>query len=100
MLSSHPVVEARFKVSDILEYVQAIEEAVECVRAHQEQIKPCFAIIDALDTLEHLQGRLERTANDASKMHASVLEHMAEHNPEIMQDYLSALSKAMGEGEV
>lgn len=100
MLSSHPVVEARLKVSEVLEYIQAIEEAVECVRVHQEQIKPCFAIIDALDTLEHLQGRLERMANDASKMHASVVRHMAEHNPEIMQDYLSAFSKAVGEGEV
>lgn len=100
MLSSHPVVEARLKVSDVLEYMQAIEMAVSCVREHQQEIKPSPAIVDALNTLDHLQWKLERMANEASAMHASVVEHMAEHKPEIMQDYLSAFSKAVGEGEV
>jgi len=100
MLSSQPVVESRLKVSDVLEYAQAIEAAVDCLREHQKAIKPSPSTIDALDTLDHLQWKLERMANEASKMHASVVEHMAEHKPEIMQDYLTAFSKAVGEGEV
>lgn len=100
MLSSHPVVEVRFKVSEILEYAQAIEAAVDCLREHQKQIKPSASTIDALDTLDHLQWKLERMAQEASKMHASVVEHMAQNKPELMQDYLAAFSAAVGEGEV
>ena len=100
MLSSQPIVEARLKVTDILEYIQAIEQAVECLREHQQQIKPSFTTIDALDTLDHLQWKFERMASEASNMHASIVEYMAEHKPEIMQEYLTAFTKAVGEGEV
>jgi len=100
MLSNEPVVETRLKVSDILEYVQAIEQALDCMREHQREIKPSPTVAAAFDTLDCLRWKLERMADNAGKMHASVLEHMSQHKPEIMQDYLSAFTKAIGQGEV
>ena len=100
MLSSKPVVETRLKVDDILGYIQSIAFAVQCIDDLTQQVKPSPSMIDALNTLEHLQWKLERMAKDATNMHAAVVERMAIDKPEIMQAYLSAFSAAVGEGEV
>jgi len=47
-----------------------------------------------------LQHRFERMADDANAMHKAIVNHMAQEKPELMQSYLSAFSKAVGQGEV
>lgn len=100
MLSSEPVVESHFRVEQILRWTQAIDSAIQCIEEHERTIKPTAVLNDALNDLSMLQARLEGMAEDCHRMHKEVVEHISEHQPDMMQDYLSAFSKAVGQGDV
>jgi len=100
MLGSEPVVDSTFRVESLLCYCQALELAMQCIEDHAREIKPTPALSDALNELQKLQWRFEAMAEDARQMHAAVVEHISCSQPEMMQDYLSAFTKAVGQGDV
>lgn len=100
MLGSEPVIESTFRIEALLRYIQAIETAMQCIEEHEREIKPSSALSDALNELQCLQWRMEQMAEDGRKMHAAVVEHISEHQPDMMQDYLSAFTKALGQGDL
>lgn len=100
MLSSEPVVETHFRVEQVLRWSQAIDMAIQCIEEHERTIKPTPALSDALNELSMLQGRLEGMAEDCHRMHKEVVEHISEHQPDLMQDYLSAFTRAVGQGDL
>ena len=54
----------------------------------------------AINELNSLQIRLDNMARQSAAVHAEVVERMAQDKPEMMQHYLSAFTKAVGQGEV
>lgn len=98
MLSNQPVVEAKINVSDLLEYCQALELAEKCIE--ERFTKPSPSIVNSRETLRNLRWKMEQLADSASEMHAAVVEHMAQEVPELMSEYLSAFSAAVGQGDL
>lgn len=98
MLSNQPVVEAKINVSDLLEYCQALELAEECIE--QQFAKPSPSIVKSKETLRNLRWKMEQLADSASEMHAAVVERMSQEVPELMPEYLSAFSAAVGQGDL
>jgi Zn-dependent oligopeptidase len=100
MIGSQPIIESKFKVEELLDYIQAMEVAIETMKNEAEETKHPATIVNAINSMEWLQHRFERMADDANAMHKAIVSHMAQEKPELMQGYLSAFSKAVGQGEV
>ena len=100
MFGDEPVVEGTFRVSELLSTCQALETAMCMMEGERSNVRPHAALDDAINQLNNLQLRLDGMAKQAAVMHGEVVERMATDKPEMMQSYLSAFSKAVGEGEV
>jgi len=70
------------------------------MEGERSNVRPHAALDDAINQLNNLQLCLDGMAKQAAVMHGEVVERMATDKPEMMQSYLSAFSKAVGEGEV
>lgn len=100
MFSDEPVIEGVFRVSELLSACQALETALQIMEDERLSVRPNGELDAAIDELNSLHLRLDSMARRASTTHAEVVEHMAQEEPEMMPMYLSAFSKAVGQGEV
>lgn len=106
MFANEPVVEGVFRVDELLSACQALETALSALEHQRGDIGPCSTISDAITSLNWMQIRLEGLLRQGEAMHKSVVECLtderdkASKHSHLMQDYLSAFAKAVGEGEV
>lgn len=100
MFCSEPVVEGVFRVNELLRTCQSLETALCALEGQRSDVGPSTMLDNAINDLNHLQIRLDALIRDSSVMHGSVVECMAVEKPDLMQAYLSAFAKAVGQGEV
>lgn len=100
MFSDEPVAEGVFRVSELMSACQALETALQIMEDERSSVRPRSELDDAIDHLNNLHLRLDGMVRQTAAMHAEVVEHMAQDEPEMMPMYLSAFAKAVGQGEV
>jgi hypothetical protein len=100
MFSDVPVVEGVFCVGELMSACQALESALCLMEEERVKVRPHAELDSAIEALNELHIRLDGMARHASAMHGEVVECMATEKPEMMQHYLSAFTKAVGQGEV
>jgi len=100
MFSDEPVTEGIFRVSELISACQALETALCIMEGERSNVRPYPELENAINDLNNLQLRLDSMVRQTAAVHAEVVEHMAQDEPEMMQYYLSAFTKAVGQGEV
>jgi len=100
MFSGEPVVEGVFRVDELLRACQSLETALCALEGQRLDVGPSAMLDNAINDLNYLQIRLDALVRDSAVMHGSVVECMAVEKPDLMQAYLSAFAKAVGQGEV
>lgn len=100
MLSSQPVVNGTFRMCHLTEWANALDYAIKLIENHQHVIKPTAESDNALNALSYLQGNLESLVEQGLRQHKEVTEKISTDKPDLMQDYLSAFTAAVGKGEV
>jgi hypothetical protein len=100
MFGGEPVVEGVFRVDELLRACQALETAICTLEGQRSDVGPSLMLDNAINDLNALQLRLDSLVRDSATMHGSVVECMAVEKPDLMQSYLSAFAKAVGQGEV
>lgn len=100
MLSSQPVANGTFRMCQLAEWTNALAYAIDLIESHQHVIKPTAESDDAVNALSYLQGKLESLIEEGIQQHKQVVERISTDKPDLMQDYLSAYTAAVGKGEV
>jgi len=100
MFGDEPVVEGVFRVSELLSACQALETALQIMEDERSSVRPHAELDNAINHVNNLHLRLDNMARQSAVVHAEVVERMAQDKPEMMQHYLSAFTKAVGQGEV
>ncbi len=100
MFADEPVAEGIFRISELLSACQALETALCIMEGERSNVRPYPELDTAINELNNLQLRLDNMVRQTAAVHAEVVEHMAQDKPEMMQHYLSAFTKAVGQGEV
>lgn len=100
MFGGEPVVEGVFRVDELLRACQALETALCALEGQRSDVGPSAMLDNAINDLNYLQVRLDSLVQASAVMHGSVVECMAVEKPDLMQSYLSAFAKAVGQGEV
>ena len=100
MFSDEPVAEDVFRLTELLSACQALETALQIMEDERLSVRPHGELDDAIDHLNNLHLRLDSMVRQTAAVHAEVVEHMAQDEPEMMPMYLSAFAKAVGQGEV
>lgn len=100
MFGGEPVIEGVFRVDELLRACQALETALCTLEGQRSDVGPSLMLDNAINDLNHLQIQLDSLVRDSATMHGSVVECMAVEKPDLMQSYLSAFAKAVGQGEV
>lgn len=100
MFSNEPVIEGVFRIGELMSACQALETAMSIMEGERSDVRPHAALDNAINQLNNLQLRLDSMVRQSAVIHAEVVEHMAQDEPEMMRHYLSAFAKAVGQGEV
>lgn len=100
MFGDEPVAEGVFRISELLSACQALETALQIMEDERSSVRPHGELDTAINDLNTLHLRLDNMVRQTAAVHAEVVEHMAQDKPEMMQHYLSAFTKAVGQGEV
>jgi hypothetical protein len=99
MIVSSPVVEGMFRMAQLMEWVNALSVAIETLDAIPVGTKPIAQLNNAANSLSFLQGKLETMLEEGYEQHRQVVPIISEHQPDLMQAYLSAFTAAVGQGE-
>jgi hypothetical protein len=100
MFGNEPVTDGVFRVDELLRAHQALETAICALEGQRLDLGPSAMLDNAINELNYLQIRLDGMVKSSAVMHGSVVECMAVEKPDLMQSYLSAFAKAVGQGEV
>jgi hypothetical protein len=100
MLASSPVIDGVFRIEQLVEWTQALDTAIEMLESEHYGGKSVEVLEDAANSLSYLLGKLDHLVQESRKQHEQIVERMAEEQPNLMQDYLSAFAAAVGRGDL
>ena len=100
MFTDEPVAEGIFRISELLSACQALETALCIMEGERSNVRPYPELDTAINELNNLQLGLDSMVRQTADVQSEVVQQLAQDKPEMMQHYLSAFAKAVGQGEV